>query len=275
MRPSDLAIVVCPKCRGELTWRGRLREGHLHRGHLRCDGCGSWPVRRGRPRLVGALGRKDRLMRVAYQASAPLHDLALAVTLPLFQGRGETEDAARAAMVQRLRLEELTTPPDRPCRILDIGVGTGRLLPWLERVCPVPCELWGVDFSPAMMGPASRAPLREPARLLLADAHRLPLADGTFDRVIQVGAIGGFTDPPAALAEMVRVAAPGARLLVVDEQLDPGRDHSLLRRAAFSLVTLYQREATSPLDLLPPGVDEVRDEQVSRFFYGLAFRKTL
>lgn len=212
-------------------------------------------------------------MKAAYQASAPVHDLALRVTLPLFQGRGETEAAARAAMIERLRLQELEPTPDRACRILDIGVGTGRLLPLLERACPVPCELWGVDISPRMMGPAGRVPLREPPRLLLADAHRLPFVDGAFDRVIQVGALGGFTDPARALAEMVRVAAPGARLLVVDEQLDPDRTHSLPRRAAFGLVTLYQRQAVSPIDLLPDGVDQVRADQVSRFFYGLAFRK--
>ena len=273
MLPSDLPLLACPDCRSELTWRGRLRGGHLRRGELVCDRCGPWPVRRGVPRLMGALGHKDRLMRVAYQVCAPLHDLAVRVTLPLFQGRGETEDAARAAMVDLLRLDELGPAADRPCRVLDIGVGTGLLLPWLARVWPVPVELWGIDFSSHMMGSAGRAPLRAPARLLLADAHRLPFVDDAFDRVIQVGAIGGFTDPAAALAEMVRVAAPGARLLAVDERLDPARGHSLRHRAAFGLVTLYQREAQSPVDLLPSGVVEVRDEQVSRFFYGLAFRK--
>jgi len=271
--PNDLSIVRCPACRGELAWRGRLRRQHLRHGELLCSRCGPWRVRRGVPHLVGRLGRKDRVMRAAYQATAPLHDLVVRTTLPLFQGRGETEEAVREAMVDRLELEELRRPPDRPCRILDIGVGTGLMLPWLERASPVPFELWGIDFSPAMMGPAARARSRERPRLLLADAHRLPFADGVFDRVMQIGAIGGFTDPAAALAEMVRVAAPGARLLAVDEKLDPERDHSLPRRAAFGLVTLYQREADSPIDLLPPGVDEVREAQVSRFFYGLTFRK--
>ena len=224
---------------------------------------------------MGALGRKDRYMRWAYQATAPLHDLALTVTLPLFQGRGQTEDAARTAIVDLLQLDELTTPPDRSCRILDIGVGTGRLLPWLERASPVPIELWGLDFSSRMMGPAARVPLREPLRLMLADAHRLPFVDDAFDRVIQVGALGGFTDPATALAEMVRVAVPGGRLLAVDEQLDPKDEHTLRHRAAFGLVTLYQGQARSPVELLPPGVQEVRDDQVSRFFYGLAFRKAL
>ena len=273
MRIEDLDIVACPGCRGPLTWRGRERDGHLRRGELDCASCGAWSVRRGVPRLVGRLGGLDRLAKAAYQVVAPVHDLGLRVSLPLFQGRGETEAAARAAMIERLALHELDAPPDRPVRILDIGVGSGRLLPLLERACPAPCELWGVDISPRMMGPAARVPLASPPRLLLADAHRLPFATDTFDRVVQVGAIGNFTDPAAALAEMVRVARPGGRLLVVDEQLDPDRSHSLPRRAAFRLVTVYQREAVSPVGLLPPGVDEIRDDQVSRFFYGLAFRK--
>jgi SAM-dependent methyltransferase len=232
-------------------------------------------VRGGVARLHGAPGAADRWMRAAYQAVAPVHDPLLALTLPLFQGRSETEGAARTQMVDRLELGALQPSPTRPRRILDVGVGSGRLLPWLDAALPadVPTELWGVDLSPRMMAAAFRIPVRSAPRLLLADAHALPFPDGAFDRVIQVGGVGGFTDPAAAIAEMWRVAAPGARLLLVDEQLDPARTHSWVRRALFRAVTFYQSAPASPVALVPTGAVAVRDEPLSRFFYCLSFRK--
>ncbi|MCA9552862.1 MAG: methyltransferase domain-containing protein [Myxococcales bacterium] len=111
--------------------------------------------------------------------------------------------------------------------------------------------------------------------LLLADAHTLPFADMTFDRVLHVGATGSFGDPARALAEMARVARPGAPVVVVDEQLDPGRPHGLLRRAAFRAITFYERNPSCPSALLPPGVEDVQVRQISRFYYALRFRRPI
>ena len=224
---------------------------------------------------VRDLGRLDTWMRRAYQVFAPVHDPIVAAALPLLQGLRETEQVARAVMVDRLDVAGLTPHPDRPRRILDVGVGTGRLLPYLERATPrgTPLELWGVDISPGMMGRARRIRTRTAPKLLLADVHRLPFSDATFDRVVQIGGVGGFSDPTRAVQEMIRVTTPGGRLLLVDEQLDPNRRHSLAHRAAFRLLTAYQPEATAPTPLLGDQVTDVRDEQLSRFFYCLSFRR--
>ena len=109
-------------------------------------------------------------------------------------------------------------------------------------------------------------------RLLLADGHALPFPDGVFDRVLNIGGIGGYRDPAAALAEMARVAVPGTPIVVVDEQLDESRRNGLLYRAAFRALTFYVAESKSPRSLLPAGAHDVIDEQPARCYYCLTFR---
>src|SRR5438876_6035125 len=107
--------------------------------------------------------------------------------------------------------------------------------------------------------------------LVLADGHALPFPDASFDRVYNVGGIGTYHDPHRALAEMARVARPGTPIVVVDEQLDPHREHSLYHRAMFRALTLYDPAPSSPRCYLPDGVVNVVDEQASRFYYCLTF----
>jgi demethylmenaquinone methyltransferase / 2-methoxy-6-polyprenyl-1,4-benzoquinol methylase len=54
------------------------------------------------------------------------------------------------------------------------------------------------------------------AHCLLADAERLPFADGTFDCITIGFGLRNVTDKPAALACMHRVLKPGGQLLVLE-----------------------------------------------------------
>ncbi len=97
-------------------------------------------------------------------------------------------------------------------RVLEIGVGTGRIArPLAERGVRV-C---GVDIAPRML-----ARLREqltpghlPPDLLLGDATRLPLADGSFPAIVICHILHLVSDREAAVAEMRRVLAPGGVVL--------------------------------------------------------------
>jgi hypothetical protein len=71
---------------------------------------------------------------------------------------------------------------------------------------------------------------------------------------------------------MARVAVRGTPIVVVDEQLDRGREHGLLHRAAFRAISFYEPDAKSPVALLPEGAEGVIDEQSTRFYYCLTFR---
>jgi ubiquinone/menaquinone biosynthesis C-methylase UbiE/uncharacterized protein YbaR (Trm112 family) len=271
MNDAGLAQLVCPTCHGGLA---------PERGSLDCRRCGaSWPVDAGLPRLYreSTVRGTDRLMRVFYDGLPSLHDPLTRHLLPLLEAGG-SEAALRDGYLKRIDLAALAPPREgRPVRILEIGVGAGANLPLLQRDLPrgIAAEIWGLDLSVGMLRQCQRR-LRSwtgmPVHLLAGDAHALPFADGAFDRVFHVGAMGSFRDGRRVLAEMTRVAAPGTPIVVVDEQLDPGRAHRLHHRAAFRLLTFYDASPHCPVELLPPGVTDVLEEAISRFYYCLSFR---
>lgn len=56
---------------------------------------------------------------------------------------------------------------------------------------------------------------------VLADAHRLPFADGCFDAVVAMNAFEHYSDPNRAAREILRVLAPGGRVLIRTAFLQP------------------------------------------------------
>lgn len=251
----------CPGCAGALQPRA---------GGRRCARCGrDWPDREGFVALVDedAVAGTDRLLRPFYDHLPRLHDPAVRWTLPLF-GSG-TEAALREGYL--VLLDGLGPGP---VELLDVGVGTGADLAPLATRLPAGSHLWGVDLSPGMLALARErgAPRGLGVDLLLADAHQLPFADGVFDAVLHVGAVNSFRDPRRAVAELARVARPGAPIVLVDERLDPARRHSPIHRAIFRAICFYRPDPPDPKTLLPPGTVEVVDRQPARFFYALRFR---
>ena len=187
----------------------------------------------------------------------------------------------RLAYIRRLDLP--TARPSvagEPLRVLEVSVGAGASVPLvLGEIAPdIDVEYWGLDLSAGMMKVCKRK-LRHSGerrvRLVHADAHRLPFADHTFDRVFHVGGIGGFNDPRAALLEMARVARPQTPIVIVDEQLDPRLAASLWRRAWFAALTFYDDDPHCPTELVPTEATDVLAEQISAFYYSLRFKMPL
>jgi SAM-dependent methyltransferase len=56
---------------------------------------------------------------------------------------------------------------------------------------------------------------------VLADAHRLPFADGCFEAVVAYNAFEHYRDPRAAAAQILRVLRPGGQVLVRTAFLQP------------------------------------------------------
>jgi ubiquinone/menaquinone biosynthesis C-methylase UbiE len=104
-------------------------------------------------------------------------------------------------------------------RVLDVGCGAGHaLLAAAELVGPDGYAI-GADSSATMLAAAHArvgAAGRIRVGLCLADAQRLPFADGVFDRCRAERVLQHLPDPAAAVAEMVRVTRPGGRLLLGD-----------------------------------------------------------
>jgi ubiquinone/menaquinone biosynthesis C-methylase UbiE len=122
-------------------------------------------------------------------------------------------------------------------RTLELGVGTGLNLQWY----PGQLELVGVDLDREHLDvSAERAhELGLGVRLAVADSHRLPFGQDTFDTVVCTLAICDVDDRSATLAEIYRVVRPGGSLLLLDHlerRWRHGRPASLGEEAGFTVL---------------------------------------
>jgi len=114
----------------------------------------------------------------------------------------------------RLIIEAAEAGPDDT--VLDVACGGGIV------VCgfaPHVKHATGIDMTTAMLERARRLAAEKGVANISwreGDVEHLPFADGTFTIVVTRFAVHHFLDPRAVFAEMVRVCAPGGRIVVVD-----------------------------------------------------------
>jgi SAM-dependent methyltransferase len=99
--------------------------------------------------------------------------------------------------------------------VLDVACGPGNISRRLLRSLGDDGLLIGIDASPTMLARAVTDTRAENAVYMRADAQRLPFADHSFDAVCCYAALYLIERPFDAIAEMVRVLAPGGRLAVL------------------------------------------------------------
>jgi len=101
-------------------------------------------------------------------------------------------------------------------RALDAGTGAGTLA---LALAPLVGEVVGVDLVPELLGAARReAPAN--ATFVEGDVTALPFEDFSFDLACSRRTLHHVSRPELALAELVRVTRPGARVFV-DDQIAP------------------------------------------------------
>jgi ubiquinone/menaquinone biosynthesis C-methylase UbiE len=99
-------------------------------------------------------------------------------------------------------------------RFLDVGCATGSAVRAASTMVALAI---GVDTSPAMIEQAQTLARGRPrARYVVADALQLPFPTGSLSAVLCTTALRHFADPGRAGSEMVRVLAPGGRIVVAD-----------------------------------------------------------
>ena len=108
-------------------------------------------------------------------------------------------------------------------RVLEIGIGSGRNLPFYGAAAE---EVVGVDPSAELLAMARRAAASSPRPVDLVErtAERLPFPEGSFDTVVVTWSLCSISDPIAALREARRVLKPDGQLRFAEHGLapDPG-----------------------------------------------------
>ena len=122
-------------------------------------------------------------------------------------------------LVQRLQYGLPTSLPDG-ARILDVGCGGGQNARLIAERFPG-AHVTGLDLSAEQIARAERraSPQADRFRWLVGDAtamDRAGVADDRFDLVYSIASIKHWPEPDRGVAEMVRVAKPGAPILVVE-----------------------------------------------------------
>lgn len=103
-------------------------------------------------------------------------------------------------------------------RALDLCCGTGDMAGLLRRAG---AEVVASDFCHEML---AAVPAKAPgARVVEADALRLPFLDRQFDGLTIAFGLRNLADPLAGLREMHRVLRPGGRLAILEFSVPPGR----------------------------------------------------
>jgi SAM-dependent methyltransferase len=100
-------------------------------------------------------------------------------------------------------LDRVTSPPGR---VLDLGTGTGAVARLVAERFPE-AEIVGADMATQMIEEARRVTNSPRITYQVADAQKLPFADGAFD-LVTLGNMIPFFD------ELARVVRPGGRVLI-------------------------------------------------------------
>lgn len=103
-------------------------------------------------------------------------------------------------------------------RVLDIGCGSGRLIPVVCGQIGSGGRLVELDFAPGMLGIARQKPHPDNVGFVLGDAMKLTFANGQFDKVVALAVLPHIDDPAIAFREFHRVLR-GDGLLIIAHQM--------------------------------------------------------
>jgi ubiquinone/menaquinone biosynthesis C-methylase UbiE len=98
--------------------------------------------------------------------------------------------------------------------ILDVGGGTGILLPFLCKAAGDKSKIVTIDIAEEMLKLARKNCHKGNIDYIHADVATIPLASETFDMVVCYSCFPHFADKLKALAEIARVLRKGGRLFI-------------------------------------------------------------
>lgn len=191
----------------------------------------------------------ERRWREFYDRWAGAYDWGVTI-FSLLMGFQDSHE--RQELVSRLELK-------RGASVLEVSVGTGSNLPLIAEGTGPSGQLVGLDFSFAMLARCERKVKRKKLRahLIEGEAAFLPLADNLFDAVLNFGGINALGDQRKALEEMIRVAKPGARIVISDQGLSPDTRNSFRSNLLLRFNPLYASHPPQ-IRLIAPRAKDIR-----------------
>lgn len=263
--------LCCPACKAELELESKKANGsEILSGYAVCRTCDkNYEIGYGLPNLVSPDAKElpeiDTKFRKQYEQIAASYDRTVRLMLLLF---GIWEPWARKQnFVRPLQLKKGDS-------VLEVSAGTGSNLPIIAKQIGEEGSLFALDLSPGMLTVARDKVKRKGIRVnfALGNAAYLPYKDNSFDSVLHFGGINTFGEKDKAIAEMVRVAKPGARVVIGDEGLAPGKENTRLGRWLLKQNKLYAHKP--PKELVPDNVNDFRIRWIWRgAFYVMEMSK--
>ena len=266
MKRTTIDLLRCPTCHAKLSLREEQSKDGIEQAALICSSCGAcFPIEKGIPKFVcmkelSGLNRHfARLYDIFSYIYAP-------VTRSAFFFLGGEEKARRDVLD---RLDSVGG------RILEVSIGTGSNLPFLLDTQQA-IEIFGLDISLGQLQRCLGYCRRHgwAVELFQGTAEALPFVDGSFDAVLHVGGINFFSDKQKAIDEMIRVARPGARIVVADESERGARAYERFLPGFLKIFQGKREPVVAPVDLVPSEMKDVRTIAIWRGMgYCLEFRK--
>jgi ubiquinone/menaquinone biosynthesis C-methylase UbiE/uncharacterized protein YbaR (Trm112 family) len=235
MNQGSLDFLCCPACKGILAFPD-LSTLHEISSGLFCKVCGrNYSADNGYVDFLGDNKTiyKNRWEKIIRSLYAKFYTTTTNLILIFFGGIKKS----REEVLDLLELKESAI-------ILETGMGPGDNFPLMtESVKNL--RIFGIDIQKQMMIHCMRniRKWKIDAELFRADAEELPFCNGMFDVVFHLGAFNLFADKNKALNEMIRVARPGARIVIADE--------SEKGQKIFNMLTGNNEAFVLPFNLIP------------------------
>ena len=269
MKLGSLQYLCCPVCHEELSIDIRKQvENEIISGKLECHKCQrEYYIKNGIPDFVVLqhLSEEDEKWMKIYDKMASSYDLFFQLISLISLG---WELRERRKWIKKLEIKEGDM-------VLDVATGTGRNLPYVVEAVGNKGKIFAMDISMGMLAYAKVKvkKKRMSVELQRANAAYLPYKDNLFDAVFHVGGINTFGEKKKAIEEMVRVAKPGAKIVIVDEGFAPGKEKTFIGKQLLKTNILYLSKP--PIDLLPKNIEKLRVSWVLHgTFYLMEFKKT-
>ncbi len=268
MKRSTLDLLVCPVCQSGLELVAAEGGSTVEEGFLHCIKCKrEYQIKQGIVHFINPeeLEGSNQKASKLYDWFSYFYRVFSAVGFLLWGG----ERRNRTNVLERLEI--------KAGRVLEISIGPGPNLPFLFNLFHAR-EVYGLDISLGQLYRCREYCKRKgwAVDLFLASAEQLPFRAEVFEHVFHIGGFNFFNDKKAALDEMIRVAKPGYRIVIVDE-LEKIVQAYKKTLPSFSKVIGDTKAITgAPVELVPASMQEIHSDLVwGKSFYCLQFRKPL